>query len=123
MAAIYHARQKFCRSPLFISSHLVPFVVGFGPVVGMKVASAIFAALAVLLMQITLKVYRVKYALWYTMMFLGSGGLFSFELRKTTALSLCVVFAIIFGRSASLGCCFWHGRMCGCMAVGRFYWC
>ena len=84
--------QNFADHHYLYHLLLIPFEIVFGSIIGMKVATAVFASFAVLLFYTTLRVYRVRYPLWYTCMLVGSSGfVFRLNLGKATALSVSVL--------------------------------
>lgn len=79
---------------------LIPFILIFGAITGMKVATAFFAALATLTYFFILKSFKLKFPLWNTALFLGASGfVFRAGLAKASApgiiLSMLIFWAML----------------------------
>jgi hypothetical protein len=76
---------------------LIPFVKLFPPLVGLKVATIIFASLAVLVIFWFLRQLKIKGAFWYTLFLLTINPfIFRLNLAKAQQLVLVLVFIIIY---------------------------
>lgn len=75
---------------------LIPFTYFFSPLWGGKIATVIFATLAVAFFYYFLKKWRIKSPLFYTLILISSSPfIFRLNLAKTTALSLVILLLAI----------------------------
>ncbi len=71
---------------------LIPFIDVFGPPLGVKVASILFAALAIVAFYALLRAYQLRYAAVFALMMAACGGfIFRLNLAKASALSITLV--------------------------------
>ncbi|MEK7546055.1 MAG: hypothetical protein AAB554_03175 [Patescibacteria group bacterium] len=72
---------------------LIPFIVAFGDFLGLKIATVVFAALAVAIFAFLLKEYGANRPfLWTPLLFFAPGFVFRLLLTKATALALVAFF-------------------------------
>ncbi|HTK59901.1 MAG TPA: hypothetical protein VL283_01715 [Candidatus Baltobacteraceae bacterium] len=75
---------------------LIPFIAAFGDFVGLKAATVLFAALAVVAFRFLLKEYGARRSLLWTLpLLLASGFVFRLLLTKATALALAAFFLFL----------------------------
>ncbi len=74
---------------------LIPFVVFFEPLIGIKIAGVIFAILAILVFYFVLKCLKVRYAFFYPLFLLATGPLiYRINLGKAPPLSIIFLLLI-----------------------------
>lgn len=72
---------------------LIPFVIFLDPLVGIKLATALFGALFILIFYWFLQKFKIKYAFFYSLFLLISGPfIFRINLAKASSLSLIFLF-------------------------------
>ncbi|MFH2136497.1 MAG: hypothetical protein ABII19_02600 [Patescibacteria group bacterium] len=72
---------------------LIPFVTVLDPLVGIKLATAFFAAILILVFYWFLKKFRVKGAIFYSLILLASSPfIFRINLAKASSISLIILF-------------------------------
>ncbi len=83
---------------------LVPFIWAFGPLLGVKISSILFAALTIVAFYWLLRVYEIRYAPAYALMIAACGGfIFRLNLAKASALSITlVILSLIAMRRSNL---------------------
>lgn len=75
---------------------LAPFILAFGDYLGLKIATVVFAALAMTALAFLLRAYDVKRPfLWSALLLFASGFVFRLLLTKATALALAALFLFL----------------------------
>lgn len=85
--------ENFTDQHFLYHIFLIPFIIVFSPLLGVKIAAVIFAALAVVSFFLLLKQFRIRYPLFYTLILLLTPPfIFRLNLAKTSSLSLITLF-------------------------------